>query len=95
MGTLLFITLVSVAVVSIAWACDIPTTKWEGFKPTPKKRLLDILEQIRIQDAEEVHDEAKPPANTYTEAVKRMQDREKTRLNPPTSDRDSTRVRSS
>jgi hypothetical protein len=79
MGTLLFILLASVAIVLIAWAIDIPTTKWEGFKPTPRKRLLDILERIRIQDEEEDPDEAQPPATTYTEAVKRMQRREKAR----------------
>ena len=81
MGTLLFILLASAVIASIAWALDIPTHKWEGFhaRPRRKRTLLSILEATRATYEEEDHDEVKPPAHTYTEAVKRMQDREKAR----------------
>ena len=72
MDTPLFITLVSVVIVGIVWATDIPTTKWMFQYPPPrrKKRLWEILK--------EAQDEAKSPARTYTEAFARMQERAKT-----------------
>jgi len=92
MGTPLFILLASVAIALIALAIDIPTAKWEGFRarPRPKRTLLSILEQLTIQDAEEDRDETLIQAKTYTEAVKRMQDREKSRLDRLTSGGDPT-----
>ncbi len=90
MGTLQFILVTGVAIVLIAWAIDIPTTKWEGFKPTPKRRLLDILEAIMTTNTEEAHVETKAPVTTYTEATKRMQEREKARLLREASESDSS-----
>ena len=91
MGTPLFILLASVAIVSIAWACDIPTTKWEGFRarPRPKRTLLSILKQLTIQDAEEDRDETSIQAQTYTEAFTRMQRRDQARIQQRASRRDS------
>jgi len=93
MGTPLFIALTLVAIVLIAWAIDIPTTKWEGFKPIPKKRLLDILKQIHTQDEEEARVETTTPAATYAEAFKRMQRREEARTKRRTSQRDTSKIR--
>ena len=92
MDILLFIALTSVVVVLIALAIDIPTTKWEGFHARrPRKRtLLSILEAITDTDTQEAHVETKPPATTYTEATKRMQEREKARLLREASESDSS-----
>lgn len=80
MATLQFILIVGAVVVGIVWAIDIPTTKWEGFKKPRKLSLLQILERLAgIQETD--NRETKPPANTYTEAFSRMQEREETRLN--------------
>ncbi len=82
MGTPLFILVTGVVVALIAWAIDIPTAKWEGFHARPRRRktLLNILEAILTIDSEEAHVETKTQVTTYTEAIKRMQNREKARL---------------
>jgi len=77
-GTLQFILLASAVIIGIVWAIDIPTTKWFGFKKPPIPSLLSILQ--RINGIPPIGtDETKPPARTYTEAIKRMQERETTR----------------
>ena len=94
MGTLLFTLVTGVSVILIALAIDIPTTKWEGFHARPRRRktLLNILEAILTIDSEEAHVETKAPATTYSEAFKRMQDREKTRVLRETGESDSSEV---
>lgn len=96
MGTLQFILTAGAIVVGIVWAIDIPTTKWE-FKHEPlrrKRTLLEILMQAQAiqQTGDGVDYETRPPARTYTEAVKRMQEREKARLEHPPNNGDSSRV---
>lgn len=90
MDTLQFILLTGVAVVGIAWAIDIPTTKWEGFQKPKARTLIQILESLR-SDRELTH-EAKPQANTYTEAVKRMQEREQAQVRRGRRGRDPRKV---
>jgi hypothetical protein len=69
--------LASVAIALIVMAIDIPTTKWMlKYSVRRKKPLWRILHDAVTQ---EEHDEIKPPANTYTEAFTRMQEREKAR----------------
>jgi hypothetical protein len=92
MGILPIIILITASIVMIVWAIDIPTTKWEGFRAPPRRRktLLNILEAILTIDSEEAHVETKAPATTYSEAFKRMQDREEARLLREASESDSS-----
>jgi len=95
MGTPLFILVTGVAIVLIALAIDIPTTKWEGFSARPRRRktLLNILEAILTIDSEEAHVETKAPARTYTEAFKRMQERSQAQVHRRTSRRNPSKIR--
>ena len=77
MDTPLTIILILAAVALIAWAIDIPTTKWEGFQKPKARTLIQILESLK-SDRGLTHED-KSQARTYTEAVKRMQEREKAR----------------
>ena len=92
MDILLFILAVGAAVVGIVWAIDIPTSKWMFRYPLPhqKKPLWQILKDNVTPET--VTREAKSQAATYTEAVKRMQDREKARVISRTNRSDSSRV---
>lgn len=93
MDTLQFILLTGVAVVGIAWAIDIPTTKWM-FKYSVRRRkpLWQILQDsVRVTQETDTR-ETKPQAHTYTEAVSRMQEREKARTNTCSGRRDPPEV---
>jgi len=91
MGTPLFILLASAVIALIVLAQDIPTTKWMfKYSARQKKPLWCILQESVTQQIG-TH-ETKPPATTYTEAVKRMQDREEARLVWSASHKNSIRV---
>jgi hypothetical protein len=85
-----FIVLTSVAVVLIVMAIDIPTSKWMfKYRIRRRKPLWRILHDSVTQETRGI-DETKAPATTYTEAVKRMQEREKTHTHRRTSRQDSS-----
>jgi hypothetical protein len=85
MDTLSFIALTSVAVVLIAVAIDIPTSKWMfKYSVRRKKPLWRILHDSVTQETRGI-DETKTPATTYTEATKRMQERDQAKANRRTS----------
>jgi len=89
MGTPLFITLVSVVVVGIAWAIDFPMTAktmWILKYPRPRKRKLwEILR--------EAQGEVKTQARTFTEELEGMQDRTQAQTERRTSRRYSPLIR--
>lgn len=89
MGILPTSMLILVVVGGIAWAIDFKVTSktmWMFEYPPPrrKKKLWEILK--------EAQDEAESPARTYTEASKRMQEREETRLSKMASPTDPPKV---
>lgn len=76
MGTPLFIALTLVAVVLIAVAIDIPTTKWmfEYSPPRRKKPLWQILKDAVIQETAYT-DETATQTRTDAEEITRLQRR--------------------